>query len=193
MKTVVGIFATSSAAEQAAARLVEIGLPRTRVRLLTPDASERQVHTLVPVTETEQPGMGKALGGVVGFVLAATIAFGVLGALRGGFGQLSTAVLIGTLVIGLCGAVAGAFAGGALENRMSAGLPKDEIYFYEDALRAGRSVVFAFAADNTQEEAARLVLERAGAESLDAGDESWRVGLANPEEVHPTAQGRRTG
>ena len=193
MKTVVGIFATSFAAERAAGRLFEIGVPRSRVRLLTPGASERQIHSGVPVAETEQPGMGKAIGGVVGFVVAATVAFGVLGALRGGFGQLSTAVVIGTVVIGLCGALAGAFAGGALENKMSLGLPKDEIYLYEDALRAGRSAVFAFAADNTQEEAAKLALQREGAESLDAGDQSWRVGLVNPDDVHPRVQGRLAG
>ena len=160
MKTVVGIFASSSAAERAAARLVETGVPRSRIRQLTPNTPERQIHSVVPIAETEQPGMGKAIGGLVGFVVAATIALGVIGALRGGLGQISPAVLLGAAALGVCGAVAGAFAGGVLENRMSTGLPKDEIYFYEDALRAGHSVVFAFAVSSAQEEAARRARRR---------------------------------
>jgi Flp pilus assembly protein TadB len=193
MKNVVGIFASPSAAERAVARLVEIGVPRSRIRQLTPSTSERQIHTVIPIAETEQPGMGKAIGGLLGFVVAATLALGVIGVLRGGLGQLSLVVLLGAATLGACGAVAGAFAGGALENRMSTGLPKDEIYFYEEALRAGHSVVFAFAASDAQEEAALRALKEAGAESLDAGDESWRVGLSSPGDVHQRAQGRRTG
>src|SRR5207244_3221106 len=147
MKNVVGIFSSSSDAERAAARLAEIGVPPSGIRQLTTNTSERQIHSIIPIAETEQPGMGKAIGGLLGFVVAAAIAIAVIGALRGGSGQFSPAVLLGAAVLGACGAVAGAFAGGALENRMSTGLPKDEIYLYEDALRAGRSVVFAFAAD----------------------------------------------
>jgi len=193
MKNVVGIFASPSAAERAVARLVEIGVPRSRIRQLTPSTSERQIHTVIPIAETEQPGMGKAIGGLVGFVVAATLALGVIGVLRGGLGQLSLVVLLGAATLGACGAIAGAFAGGALENKMSTGLPKDEIYFYEEALRAGHSVVFAFAVNDAQEEAALRVLKEAGAESLDAGDESWRVGLSSPEDVHQRAQGKRAG
>jgi uncharacterized membrane protein len=134
--------------------------------------------------------MGKAIGGLVGFVVAATFALGIFGVLRGGMGQLTTAVFLGAAVVGLCGAIAGAIAGGALEDRMSVGLSKDEIYFYEEALRRGRSVVFFLAGNGRQEEAARRALARAGSNSLDAGDESWRVRLS-PAAVHPRTQGRR--
>ena len=192
MKTVAGIFASTSAAERGASRLAEVGVPRTRIRQLTPHTSERQIHTAVPVAETEQPGMGKAIGGVVGFVVGAMLGFVAFGALRDGLTQFSPAVLLGIAALGVCGAVAGAFAGGALEAKMSTGLPKDELYLYEDALRAGHSVVFAFAADDAQEEAAKKALREAGAESLDAGDESWRVGLS-PAPTHSREQGRRAG
>src|SRR6266404_4410540 len=190
MKTVAGIFASTSAAERGASGLAEIGVPRSRIRQLTPNTPERQIHSVVPVAETEQPGMGKAIGAVVGFVVGAMVGLIAFGALRGG--QFSPAVLLGVAALGVCGAVAGAFAGGALEAKMSTGLPKDELYLYEDALRAGHSVVFAFAADDAQEEAAKRALQEAGAESLDAGDESWRVGLS-PAPTHSREQGRRAG
>jgi hypothetical protein len=192
MKIVTGIFTSTSAAERAASRLAEIGVPRTRIRQLTPHTPERQIHSIVPIAETEQPGMGKAIGGVVGFALGAMVALVVFGALRGGLGQFSPAVLLAAAALGAGGAVAGALAGGALDARMSTGLPKDEIYLYEDALRAGRSVVFAFAADGAQEEAARKELKEAGAESLDAGEESWRVGLS-PASTHSREQEKRAG
>jgi hypothetical protein len=192
MKSVAGVFTSASAAERAAARLVAIGVPRSKVRQLTPTTPERQIHSAVPISETEQAGMGKAIGALLGFVVAAMIAIGVIGSMRGGTGLFTPAALLGAAVIGFAGAVAGAFAGGALENRMSTGLPKDEIYVYEKALREGRSVVFAFVADKEQEEAARGALKEAGAESLDAGDESWRVGIS-PAATHPRAQGRRAG
>jgi hypothetical protein len=192
MKTVTGIFTSTSAADRAASRLAEIGLPRTRIRQLTPHTPERQIHSVVPIAETEQPGMGKAIGGIVGFVVGAMVALVVFGALRGGLGQFSSAVLLAAAALGACGAVAGALAGGALEARMSTGLPKDEIYLYEDALRAGRSVVFAIAADDAQEEAARRAFKESGAESLDAGEESWRVGLS-PASAHSHEQGKRAG
>ena len=190
MKTVTGIFPSTSAAERAAGRLAEIGVPRPRIRQLTPGTPERQIHSIVPIAETEQPGMGKAIGAVVGFVVGAMIGLVAFGALRGG--AISAAVLLGAAALGVCGAVAGAFAGGSLEAKMSTGLPKDEIYLYENALRSGHSVVFAFAADNAQEEAAKRALQEAGAESLDAGDESWRVGLS-PTPTHSRGEGRRAG
>ena len=192
MKTVVGIFGSPGAAQRAARSLVNAGLPAGRIRQLDPGTPEREIHSTIPTAETEQSGMGKAIGGLVGFVVLATAALGVLGALRGGMGQLTPAVLFGAAAIGVVGALAGAYAGGALEDRMSVGLPKDEIYFYEEALRRGRSVVFFLAANDRQAETARRALAQSGADSLDAADESWKVGLS-PAGVHQRTPGRRAG
>jgi hypothetical protein len=191
MKTVVGIFGSPVAAQRAAKSLVKTGLPAGRIRQLDPGTPEREIHSTIPTAETEQSGMGKAMGGLVGFVVLATAAFGVLGALRGGMGQLTPAILFGAAAIGVVGALAGAYAGGALEDRMSVGLPKDEMYFYEEALRRGRSVVF-FLAANRQAETARRALAQSGADSLDAADESWKVGLS-PAGTHQRTPGMRAG
>jgi len=192
MKTVVGIFGTSSAAERAAASLVNAGVPPARIRQLTPGSSENEIHSAVPISETEQSGMGKAIGGLVGAVSGATAALGLSALLQGGFGTLTATNYFFTVVGAAVGAAIGAFAGGALEDTLSPGLPKDEIYFYEEALRRGRSVVFVFASSGRQEEIARRTLGRAGADSLDAGDESWGVGISRAT-VHRRALGRRAG
>ena len=189
MKTVVGIFGSASACERAAADLVSAGVSPARIRRLTPQSSENEIHAAIPTTETEQAGMGRAIGGVVGGVVGAmlvltwiTVAAKTPGAFTGTNYLL---MAVGAAIF----AVAGAFAGGALEDRMFRGLPKDEIYFYEEALRRGRSVLFAFVG-NRQEERVREILGRAGAASLDAGDESWKVGIRTPQNVHGNA-GRR--
>src|SRR6266404_6025954 len=108
MKTVAGIFASTSAAERGASGLAEIGVPRSRIRQLTPNTPERQIHSVVPVAETEQPGMAKAIGAVVGFVVGAMVGLIAFGALRGATMQFSPAVLLGVAALGVCGAVASA-------------------------------------------------------------------------------------
>ncbi|HYY97066.1 MAG TPA: hypothetical protein VE642_00660, partial [Pyrinomonadaceae bacterium] len=68
MSTVAGIFNSRAEAESAARSLEEAGFGEDRISLLTPGTSQSQLDD-VPTTETEQPGMGKALGGTVGGAL----------------------------------------------------------------------------------------------------------------------------
>jgi len=84
--------------------------------------------------------------------------------------------------------VAGAVAGGALEDSLANGLPKDELYIYKDALRRGRTVLIALVEDADQATAARAALAQAGAESLDAARAQWWVGTrdAEAEAYHAT-------
>lgn len=113
----------------------------------------------------------------------------VLSILIPGIGPI---MAIGLAALGFVGLVGGAFAGvavgGALENAMSDGLPKDELYVYEDALRQGRTVLIVLTEDTTQAEAARVALAQAGAESLDAARDAWWVGLRDAEAATHTAQ-----
>ncbi len=192
MKTVVGIFGSPAAADRAARDLVKAGVSPAKIRQLTPGSSERDVHSGIPTAETEQAGMGKAIGAVVGGVVGLMAALGVSTVSSAGAGALGATAWILAALCALVGAVAGGFAGGALEDRLSTGLPKDEIYFYEEALRRGRSVVFAFVRNGKREEEARLILDRAGANSVDAGDESWRVGIS-PAGVHNQRQTHAPG
>jgi hypothetical protein len=98
------------------------------------------------------------------------------------------------LAIGLAGAALlgtiGAATGGALEKSLSDGLPADEIFVYEDALRKGRTVVIAMAENSTQAEAARGALENAGAESIDRAREMWWLGLRDVEQEKYESQGK---
>jgi hypothetical protein len=182
MKSVVGIFETWQEAAHGANLLQTVGFDGRNVILLSPGASERDVQAAVPTEDAEQPGMGKAIGSVVGG--AAGLSAGALLAslLLPGIGPV-LAVTFGAAVGGLGGAAAGAAAGGTLENLLSIGLPKDEIFFYEDALRQGRSVVVGLSESDDQIEAGHDALSKAGAETLDAAREKWWIGLKDAEEA----------
>jgi hypothetical protein len=106
-----------------------------------------------------------------------------------GVGPVIALGLLGGALLGAGGAVGGAAVGEALEEGMEEGLPRDEIFVYEDALRKGRTVVVVAAEDDDQVEAARQVMQQAGAESVDAAREDWWLGLRDAEASHYTAQG----
>jgi hypothetical protein len=191
MSTVAVIFNSRAEAEVAARALEGVGVSEDRISLLTPGTSQSQLDD-VPTTETEQPGMGKALGGTVGGAL------GIAGGLQLGAAAASLflpgvgpiiAAGIAAAVLGAGGAATGAAMGGSLENSMARGLSQDELFVYEDALRRGRSVVIAVIDDEEKAEAARAAFKQAGAESVDAARDDWWVGLRDAEEAEYTVGG----
>jgi hypothetical protein len=192
MSTVAGIFQSRANAERAVANLRSAGIANDYINFLTPGTSDEKVEASVPTTETEQPGMGSAMGGAVGGAMGAaggaTIGVALASLLVPGVGPVLAAGVIGAALLGAGGAAAGAAAGGALEDSIE-GLPHDELFVYEDALRQGRSVVIVVAKDEAQADTARGVLAQAGAESIDAARESWWVGLRDAEEEEYTGQG----
>src|SRR5918997_3450062 len=168
MSTVAGIFNSSADAERVVEALRTAGIAEDRISLLTPGTTGQQLDD-VPTTETEQEGMGKAVGGVVGGALgvAGGLHLGAAAAslLVPGVGPVLAAGLIGAALLGAGGAATGMFAGGALEDSLAKGLPHDELFVYEDALRRGRTVVLVAADDEVSKGVARDLFKEAGAES----------------------------
>jgi hypothetical protein len=192
MESVVGVFESAERARRAAEAISKAGIPTERLSVLTPGTSEQDIHSKVATSETEQPGMGKAVGGVVGGVFGATTGMG-LGALAAsllvpGFGAIAAAELLGAAILGAGGIAGGAAAGKALEEKLSRGLPKDELYVYEHALRDGRSLVFALV-EPEEADRVRAVFEAQGATSLDAAREGWWVGIRDVEKTEYEREG----
>lgn len=134
----------------------------------------------------EQPGIGPAIGGMIGGAIG--IARGMeLGAAAASFiipgvGPVMAAGFLGAALLGAGGVAAGAAAGHAFETSVADGLPKDELFLYEDALRQGRSVLIVWT--DGQRETAGEIMKLTGAESLDAARERWWLGLRSAEEEH---------
>lgn len=193
MRTVAGIFNMREDAERAVKQLREIGLSDKEISILAPGVSKGSVESTIEISDTEQPGVGSAIGGVVGGALGAaggaTMGAAIASLMVPGVGPVLAAGLIGAALLGAGGAAVGASAAGALEDTIE-GLPHDELFIYEDALRKGRTVVIVMPHDETESDTARTVLAQAGAESVDAAREAWWVGLRDAEAEHYTIPGR---
>jgi hypothetical protein len=181
MGTVAGIFNSIEDARNAFSELqTHAGFRPEELVLLTPGSSTKDFDE-VPTEEGEQPGMGSAIGGVVGGAIGLAAGTVVANLVLPGIGTI-LAVGLGAGALGIGGAVAGAAGGGAIENQLSSGLPKDEVFLYEDALRQGRTVVIGTSTDDEVVEKGRGVIERRGAESIDAARDRWWIGVRDAEE-----------
>ena len=191
MTPVIGVFESRSAAAQGLERLLRAGVTRDNINILTPASSDQQIAE-VPVSTSEQPGMGAAFGTLVGGALGSAGGFGAGAALASllvpGVGPILVGGLLGAGLLGLGGAAGGAAAGEAMEETVS-GIPRDEVYVYEDALRKGRTVIIAHAEDDLHAEAARKGLIEAGAETVDAAREQWWIGLRSAEQESYLTEG----
>jgi hypothetical protein len=190
MKAVTGVFAAQSDAQRALAQFRLLQVPDDRMTLLMPGNPAAQEST-APAVSTEQPGMGKAIGALVGTAAGMSGGPLLVAALIPGVGAITALGLLGGAVLAAAGAGAGAVVGGKLENGMTEGLPEDELFVYEDALRKGRSVLIAMAQDDSEASRFREVLEIEGAESVDAAREQWWIGLRGAQKEHYLSRGRK--
>lgn len=106
-----------------------------------------------------------------------------------GVGPVLALGIAGAALLGVGGVLGGAAIGKAAEDKSTEGIPSDEVFFYEDALRQGRSLVLLLADNDEEEQRALEVLGRAGAESLDAARKDWWIGLRDGEAEHYRALG----
>lgn len=193
MESVVGIFKTRDDACRAAGYLKSAGIPDGHINVLMPGASVEELKA-VPTTETEAPGVGAAIGGVVGGALGAAggLSLGAAAAtfFVPGIGPIIAVGLLGAALLGVGGAAGGAVLGEALDEGLVEGLPKDDLFVYEHALRQGRSVVVAFISEGRQAEAVRRMFNQAGAVDIDSAREDWWLGLRDVEEQQYVGAGR---
>jgi hypothetical protein len=187
MESVVGVFASRETGEGAVRQLEASGFRIDRITLLTPRASEAEIQS-VPTTEAEPPGIGRAIGAVTGMAAGAgggMQAAALVSLTVPGVGPVLALGALGALLFGIGGAAVGA----AIDRNMREGLPRDELYVYEDALRRGKTVVVAVPETEAEAERARSLLASAGAESIDAAREQWWVGLRDAEHAEYTRAG----
>ena len=176
MQTVAGVFARRSDAEHAVSELAALGVSRTRISLLAPGSELRQV----PTDEGERPGTGAAIGAVVGGATGAAVGMplgAALTVLVPGVGAVIAFGAVGAMLLG----AGGAAIGSAMEEKLVMGLPRDELFLYEDALRRGHTVVMAMVDDDALATSVREALARAGAATIDAAREQWWLGLRSAE------------
>jgi hypothetical protein len=180
MNHAVGIFTDQRSAQAAWEELRRADFKDENLIMLTPEQSPDQVETLA-TEDGEQPGMGKAIGSIAGGAVGLAGGAIVGSLLLPGVGPI-LAIGLGASVLGLGGAVAGGAAGDLFEQMLTHGLPKDEIFLYEDALKQGRSLIIV-SSQSERIEQARALMDQEGAESVDAARKQWWIGLRDAEEA----------
>lgn len=199
MRTITGVFRDVERAHRAVERLRPIagddainllvphsaeGVEERRAQKRSPDSPHRpDAPEDVPRTE-DMPPVGKQMGAILGGALGAG-----LGLMLPGVGQITAVGLGAAALLGGGGAAAGYFAGREMDRVSSQGLPVDELFVYEDALRQGRTVVFVTVKDRDLDVEVERVLEVAGAESIDQARHDWWLGLRDAERAHYEADG----
>lgn len=189
MEVVTGVFESRDNAEKAISQLRSLGIPDQRIGILTPGrASADTIEKGVPVTDTEDPGMGRAMGAAVGGAMGAaggaTLGLAVATLAVPGIGPVIAFGMVGAALLGIVGAATGSAIGDTVEEELGEGIPHEDVYLYEDALRHGNSIVIAYADEGDQEDRAKEVLNRAGAEDIETLRERWWQELREDESSH---------
>ena len=178
MEAVTGVFRSREKAETVVSALKTIGIPEDRIGVLTQGSEPDRLEQGVPVSDTEEPGMGSAMGAAVGGAMGAaggaTLGLAVATLAIPGIGPVIAFGMVGAALLGVVGAAAGSAVGDTAEEELGEGIPHEDIYLYHDALRKGHSIVIAYAEDDDQADRASEVMDNAGAEDLDALRETTR-------------------
>jgi len=194
MEAIAGVFQSRADGEKAVNELRRAGLADNRIGFLTPGNAGEELERGLPVTDTEQPGMGRAMGAAVGGAMGAaggaTLGLAAATLAIPGVGPVIAFGMVGAALLGIVGATAGSAVGDTIEEELGEGVPHEDLYLYEDALRHGRSVVIAYAENDDQADKAEEVLDRAGALDLDDLRESWWDELRDGEREHYHREGR---
>lgn len=189
MEVVTGVFKSRDNAEKAVKQLRSLGIPDQRIGIIAPgSAAADTVEKGVPVTDTEDPGMGQAMGAAVGGAMGAaggaTLGLAVATLAIPGIGPVIAFGMVGAALLGIVGAAAGSAVGDTVEEELGEGIPHEDVYLFEDALRHGNSIVIAYADEGDQEDRAKEVLNNAGAQDIETLREQWWDELREGERAH---------
>ena len=180
MQSVVGIFPSVVSAERAVQGLLSIGMTERSIVFFSRGSREDNAVAMlsdkeldrVPTMDAEGDGMGKAMGALLGG--AAGVSAGLAGGaaiaslLVPGVGTIIALGVGAATVLGLGGVAAGAKAGNVAEHAMDGGVPRDEVKFYREVLRRGRSLVIANTDGEELAKRARTVFTQQGGEDVGA-------------------------
>ena len=190
MQAVTGVFKSQDQAENAVNELRSLGITDKRIGIVRPGNAPERLEAGVPVTDTEEPGMGRAMGAAVGGAMGAaggaTAGLAVASLVVPGIGPLLAFGMVGAALLGVVGAAAGSAVGDTAEEELGEGIPHEDVYLYEDSLRHGHTVLIAYADEGEQADRAAEVMRNAGAEDLDVLRENWWHELRDEERTHYT-------
>jgi hypothetical protein len=152
--TIVGVFQTRPAAEEAILELQRAGFADNSIGMVARNEKGEVVTEKAGETMAEE---GLAAGAVVGAGAGALVGLGVL---AGTIPVIGPVMAIGTLGTILLNAAAGAAVVGLVGALVGLGIPEEDAKYYESEVRSGRFLVSVEAGNREAE--AWAILRRAG-------------------------------
>src|ERR671912_2992715 len=111
MQVVTGVFRSQDDAERGLSQLRNLGIPEKRIGIVRPGSAPGRLEAGVPVTDTEDPGMGRAMGAAVGGAMGAaggaTLGLAAASLAIPGVGPIIAFGMVGAALLGVVGAAAG--------------------------------------------------------------------------------------
>ncbi len=147
-------FKDRLSAETALMELERVGITESQVSLVVTDETRGNHFQIENKTKADEGlAAGATFGGIVGGVLAALTAAGVV-VIPG-----LNLVVSGALIAGLAGLGAGAATGGLVGALIGAGIPEHEAKLYEKEIREGGVLMAVEAVDSDQKRTVKDVLK----------------------------------
>jgi len=194
MEIITGVFESPDRAIDTVQKLRSLGLTDKQIGLVTPEGKWPASGVRVPVTDTEDSGMGQAMGAAVGGAMGAaggaTVGLAAATLLVPGVGPVVALGVLGAVLLGASGAAVGAVVGDTFEETLGEGIPHEDIYLYEDSLRHGKSIVVVYADDDTPSDSVHQVIRSSGALSIEKLRDQWWNELRDDEFLHYQSSGR---
>ena len=103
MRAVTGVFLSKADAIKSVEKLRALNVAADKITLLTP-GDERKEASLVSTEAAEAPGIGKALGAVVGAAGGLSGGSMLVAAMVPGIGMVTAAGMLGVAILGAAGA-----------------------------------------------------------------------------------------
>lgn len=182
MKTITGLFDSMDDAQSAAKELMDRGISRDNISLVSRDSRSESVHEQ-EVGAAPVAGTGAVVGGAVGLLIGAglltipiigpVLAIGPLAAAIG-----STAAALGATALG---AGIGASIGGLAGGLMNAGVPEEDAHAYVEGVRRGGTLL-TVNLDSAMAERVDVdsVLHHYGVTDINQRSADWRATGWNP-------------
>jgi uncharacterized protein (TIGR02271 family) len=176
MPNVIGVFDNSSQAQAAVERMINAGIDRDQISLVSRDAEHdknRDETTEHTSGAGKGAGIGAALGGIGGLIA------GIAGLAIPGVGPIIAAGPIAAAIGGMLGGAGlGAAAGGLIGALTDMGVPEEDARHYEDQVRQGKSLVTVRADNDNEADRASNIMQVQGAVDVEGQSSHGNVEAA---------------
>ena len=165
---VYGIVQDQTTAESIVDGLRSAGFTGNDISVLFPDKGGTKDFAQEKSTKAPE---GATTGGVAGMGIGAALGW------LAGIGSLAIPgvgpfIAAGPIMAALGGAAVGGATGGLLGALVGLGIPEYEAKLYEGKVRGGNVLVSVHAADGEQQDRAKEILKKAGAEDISSSSEA---------------------